>query len=256
MADQNTSPLPPELQASDITESEVLWLQDHFQFPVEYEVSVPSPEDRVVCPPDGRLAIYQDSLWGGLRFPIPEFVRSLFRFYNVVPAQLTPNSIRVVLAFGVLCFLCEIRPRTSLFRAFFVLRRNPHAEGWWCFGPRPKRVLFKGFSSSIHGWREKFFFLGTHGGWGFNTAWGEPYLDANRDDNVSDVNWNDFRTLKDAVVPAPTVLLSEQSLFNAGLSPTANLGGRGRHRSYVVFLFVVSFVCIRSVTHLSRSLQV
>ena len=135
MADQSTVPVPPELQASDITESEVLWLQDHFQFSVEYEVSVPGPEDRVVNPPDGRLAVYQDALWGGLRFRIPEFVRSLFRFYNVVSAQLTPNSIRVVLAFGVLCFLRGIRPRTSLFRAFFVLRRNPHDEGWWCFGP-------------------------------------------------------------------------------------------------------------------------
>ena len=85
MADQNTAPVPPESQASDITESEVLWLQDHFQFPVEYEVSVLGLEDRVVNPPDGRLAIYQDALWGGLQFPIPEFVRSLFRFYNVVP---------------------------------------------------------------------------------------------------------------------------------------------------------------------------
>ena len=256
MTDQSTVPLPLESQASDIIESEVLWLQNHFQFPLEYEVSVPGLEDRVVNPPDGRLAIYQDALWGGLRFLIPEFVRSLFRFYNVVPAQLTSNSIQVVLAFAVLCFLYEVRPCVSLFRAFFVLKRNPQAEGWWCFGPRLKRALIKGFPSSIHGWREKFFILGTHGGWGFNTAWGEPYLDANRDDNVSDVNWNDFRILKDAVVPAPAVLLSEQSLFNAGLSPTANLGGRGRHRSYVVFLFVVSFVCIRSVTHLSRSLQV
>ena len=65
MADQSTVPVPPELQVSDITESEVLWLQDHFQFPVEYEVSVPGPEDRVVNPPDGRLAVYQDALWGG-----------------------------------------------------------------------------------------------------------------------------------------------------------------------------------------------
>ena len=74
MADQSTIPLSPESQASDITESEVLWLQNHFQFSLEYEVSVPSPEDRVVSPPDGRLAIYQDALWGGLRFPILEFV--------------------------------------------------------------------------------------------------------------------------------------------------------------------------------------
>ena len=86
MVDQSIVPLPPESQVSDITESEVLWLQSHFQFPIEYEVSVSGPEDRVVNPPDGRLAIYQDALWGGLRFSIPEFVRSLFRFYNVVPA--------------------------------------------------------------------------------------------------------------------------------------------------------------------------
>ena len=125
MADQSTVPVPPELQVSDITESEVLWLQDHFQFPVEYEVSVPGLEDRVVNPPDGRLAVYQDALWGGLRFPIPEFVLSLLRFYNVVPAQLTPNSIRMVLAFAVLCFLYEVRPHVSLFWAFFMLRRNP-----------------------------------------------------------------------------------------------------------------------------------
>ena len=86
MVDQSTIPLSPESQASDITESEVLWLQNYFQFPLEYEVSVPSPEDRVVSPPDGRLVIYQDALWCGLRFPILEFVQNLFRFYNVVPA--------------------------------------------------------------------------------------------------------------------------------------------------------------------------
>ena len=163
--------------------------------------------------------------------------RSLFRFYNVVPAQLTPNSIRVVLAFAVLCFLHEVRPRISLFRAFFVLRRNPHAEGWWCFGPRPKRTLFKGFPSSIHSWREKFFFLGTHSGWGFSTVWGEPYLEANKDDNVSDANWNDFRVLKDSVVPVPSILLSEQNLFNVGLSPMDSLGGRGRHQLFLALLF-------------------
>ena len=119
---------------------------------------------------------------------ILEFVWNMFRFYNVVPTQLTPNSIWMVLAFTVLCFLYEVRPRVSLFWAFFMLRRNPQVEGWWCFGLQPKRALIKGFPSSIHGWREKFFFLGTHGGWGFSTAWGEPYLDANKDDNVSDVN--------------------------------------------------------------------
>ena len=125
MADQSTVPLPPESQASDITEFEVFWPQNHFQFPLEYEVSVSGLEDRVVNPPDGRLAIYQDALWGSLRFPISKFVWSLFRFYNVVPAQLTPNSIRMVLAFAVLCFLYEVRPHVSLFWAFFVLRRNP-----------------------------------------------------------------------------------------------------------------------------------
>ena len=129
MADQSTAPLLPELQASDITESEVLWLQDHFQFSVEYEVSVPGPEDSVVNPPDGRLAIYQDALWGGLRFSISKFVRNLFRFYNVVPTQLTPNSIRLVLSFTVLYFLYEVRPRVSMFWAFFMLRRNPQVEG-------------------------------------------------------------------------------------------------------------------------------
>ena len=164
MVDQSTIPLSPESQASDITESEVLWLQNHFQFPFEYEVSVPSPEDRVVSPLDGRLAIYQDALWGGLQFSIPEFVQNLFRFYNVVPTQLTPNSIRMVLAFAVLCFLYEVRPRVSLFRAFFMLRRNPQAEGWWCFGPRPKRTLFNGFSF-LHSWLEGKVLLPRHPFW-------------------------------------------------------------------------------------------
>ena len=86
--------------------------------------------------------------------------------------------------------------------------------------------------SLFHSWLEgKFFFLGIQDGWGFSTAWGEPYLDANKDDNVSDANWNDFRVLKDSVVPTPSVLLSEQNLFGAGLSPINSLGGRGRHHS-------------------------
>ena len=62
MVDQSTIPLPPESQASDITESKVLCFQNHFQFSLEYEVSVTGQEDRVVNPPDGRLAISQDAL--------------------------------------------------------------------------------------------------------------------------------------------------------------------------------------------------
>ena len=45
------------------------------------------------------------------------------------------------------------------------------------------------------------------------------------------------------MVPAPTVLLSEQNLFHAGLSPMESLGGRGRHWSFVVLRFY-RFLCL------------
>ena len=100
------------------------------------------------------------------------------------------------------------------------------------FWPTTEAYHTQGFFL-FHPWLEgKIFFLGTHSGWGFSTAWGESYLDANKDDNISDANWNDSRVLKDSMVPAPSVLLPEQNLFEAGLSPIDSLCGRGRHQSF------------------------
>ena len=80
-------------------------------------------------PPPHQVAFYVEDLWTGLRYLILEFIQNLLDYYNLCPAQLAPNCIRLIISFALLCWLIPTDPHPSLFYAFFVLRSHPKAKG-------------------------------------------------------------------------------------------------------------------------------
>ena len=214
----------PEDEASSLSEPNVDRLREHYRIPEQFRLSAPGADGRVNNPPPGDLALYVEDLRAGLRLPIPEFVRNLLDYYGLCPAQLAPNSIRLIISFALLCQLLPTNPRVSLFRAFFVLRPHPKARGWWLFNPRKGLAFITGLPSSIHGWKNQFFFVSSSSSWGFPSRWGAPRTEANDNSRVDMDDREDFHRLKDMSVPKQRELVTEQALYDAGLSLVPRIG--------------------------------
>ena len=159
----------------------------------------------------GQVALYVEDLRAGLRLPIPEFVRNLLDYYGLCPAQLAPNSVRLIISFALLCQLLPTNSRISLFRAFFILRPHPKARGWWLFNPWKALSFITDLPSSIHGWKNQFFFVSSSSSWGFPSRWGVPRTEANDNSRVEADDREDFHRLKDMSVPKQRELVTEQA---------------------------------------------
>ncbi len=77
---------------STMTEVEVEIAEEWF-FPRRgFRLEPAGPGDRVSNPPKGRIGVYREALWAGLRFPLHGFLNELLAEYQLVPAQLAPNA--------------------------------------------------------------------------------------------------------------------------------------------------------------------
>ena len=146
-------------------------------------VWAPEHERRVCSCSLGVVAVYEEFLMAGLWFPIHPLIIDVFNRYSIVPGQLGPNSFWAMTCFIIFCNLVQVVPRLSLFRAFFKLIRLPGSKGWYYFGPRRHRKLFF-LLSSIHRWKNRFFFVSSRERWGFNTKWREPDVTPNSESEV------------------------------------------------------------------------
>lgn len=88
--------------ASELREGELERLRVAFHIPEDVEIRVPGPEWKANRPPIGWICIFEDQLKGGLRFPIPQFVRDVLNFFRVPLAQVVLNGIRIVVRFLLL----------------------------------------------------------------------------------------------------------------------------------------------------------
>ena len=226
----------PEVEASSLSGPNVDQIREQYRIPELFRLFAPGADGRVNSPPEGQVAFYLEDLRAGLRFPVPEFIRNVLDYYGLCPAQLAPNSVRLIVSFALLCRLLPTEPRISLFRVFFVLRPHPKARGWWYFTPRKGLSFITDLPTSIHGWKNQFFFASSSAPWGFSARWGNPRTDPNENSRVEVGDREDFHRLKDISVPKQSELVTEQALYDAGLSPVPRLGRFAFFR-HLYFLF-------------------
>ncbi|GKU97934.1 hypothetical protein SLEP1_g11006 [Rubroshorea leprosula] len=113
---------------------------------------------------DHWMPLYSHYLATGLRFPLPDLLVWLLLEYGLGLTQLTPNAVRLVVAFAVYSRSRGVSfPTANVFKYFYVLNAGSGREkGWYYFTGRvtnkQKRGLFSAGPSSIKGWKDKFFF--------------------------------------------------------------------------------------------------
>ena len=214
----------PSMIKSKISPRMLGEVRAHYRFPSGCVVSAPRDDERINNPPRDSFGLYIDHLKVGLRFPLHPFFSKIFELYLVVPGQLTPNSIQTICAFVIMCHIVDIEPTTSLFKTFFILKRDTRGLGWWMFGPCPDRKIVKGLPSTIHGWKEAFFFVSTSVPGDLELIWVLPNLEPNEMKTVDSADLEGYERLKSLKPPPIKELLSEKSLHLVSISGFKDLG--------------------------------
>ena len=116
-------------EESTLIEEELSWLKIKYTIPDEFHLLLSRAGERVQNCPPGTLAIYEEDLATGLRLPFHDLIIQVLNRYRVVPAQLAPNSFRLIVGFVVLCALGGIRPCFPLFWSLFHLCKVSGSKG-------------------------------------------------------------------------------------------------------------------------------
>ena len=131
--DHSLVPLHPEIKRDDKSPNGIVSLvkkdeKKEFIYnnlpdkPEGWRIEVPTSKDRAPsCTPD-RFALYEKSFEFGFRVPLTEFQVRLTNYFRVTPAQLLPNSWRIIVAFEALCLHLYLRPTSTLFHQFYTVK--------------------------------------------------------------------------------------------------------------------------------------
>ncbi|GKV01452.1 hypothetical protein SLEP1_g14003 [Rubroshorea leprosula] len=109
----------------------------------------------------GWIPVYVDHFDAGLRFPLPRLVFDLLAEYELALTQLTPNSIRFIMGFMLLCARLEVPAKAIVFRSLFQCRLCPNSRGarWYYLSGRDKSLLFKNVRNKVARWKRQFIFV-------------------------------------------------------------------------------------------------
>lgn len=131
-----------------------------YQIPKGVVLTAPG-EAHAFHAPGGSVALYEQALMVGLRFPVPWFLRELLLYLGLAPGQLMPNTWQIAIGCMVLWELAfEGRHHLTLsefFHCYVIKKQEP---GWFFFASRDLPLtLVTGLPSSNSGWKTRYFFL-------------------------------------------------------------------------------------------------
>ncbi|KAL2517024.1 Uncharacterized protein Adt_13271 [Abeliophyllum distichum] len=169
---------------STYTEATLKRTIDHFYLSEGHRYRAPGPTEYLPTGRPGEVAIYQDSLKAGLRFPLHPFLVEFFCTFNLSPGQLVPNALRMLNYYLLVCLRNDVDPSVDVFRLLFEMKLLDRYDCYVVFSHRdrglPSHEHFKipNCPSSNSGWKNRYFFVKlVAGNFPFPLDWGVPPLE-------------------------------------------------------------------------------
>ncbi|KAL2526361.1 Uncharacterized protein Adt_11415 [Abeliophyllum distichum] len=169
---------------STYTEATLKRTIDHFYLREGHRYRAPGPTEYLPIGRLGEVAIYQDSLKAGLRFPLHPFLVEFFCTFNLSPGQLVPNALRMLNYYLLVCVRRGVEPLVEVFRLLFEMKLLDRYDCYVVFSHRdrglPRHDHFKipKCPSSNSGWKNRYFFVKpVVGNFPFPLDWGVPPLE-------------------------------------------------------------------------------
>ncbi|KAL2484630.1 Uncharacterized protein Adt_29386 [Abeliophyllum distichum] len=169
---------------STYTEATLKRTIDHFYLSEGHRYRAPGPTEYLPTGRPREVAIYQDSLKAGLRFPLHPFLVEFFCTFSLSPGQLVPNALRMLNYYLLVCVRHGMDPSVNVFRVLFEMKLLDRYDCYIVFSHRdrglPTHDHFKipNCPSSNSGWKNRFFFVKpVAGSFPFPLDWGVPPLE-------------------------------------------------------------------------------
>ncbi|GKV19164.1 hypothetical protein SLEP1_g29458 [Rubroshorea leprosula] len=109
----------------------------------------------------GWVPIYVDHFDADLRFPLPGLIFDVLTEYELALPQLTPNSIKFIIGFMLLCERLGMLAKVVVFRSLFLCRLCPSTSGtiWYYISGREKMMIFTNIRNKVARWKRQFVFI-------------------------------------------------------------------------------------------------
>ncbi|GJW01694.1 hypothetical protein Tco_1556945 [Tanacetum coccineum] len=148
------------IYTSELTSTELKDAINEYCIPLDLHPRLPNPGMTMNRLPSRYIGLYIEQFeQGGLRVSFSSFFLAVLRHFGVHVSQLVPMGVNRVIFFEIRCVSLDISPTVSLFRVFYKLCKQGH---WFSFENktgRGTRKCFKEITSSLKGWKKKFFLL-------------------------------------------------------------------------------------------------
>ncbi|GKU93146.1 hypothetical protein SLEP1_g6770 [Rubroshorea leprosula] len=107
----------------------------------------------------GWIPVYVDHFDAGLRFPLSGLIFDILSEYELALTQLTPNSIKFIVGFMLLCARLQIPAKAIVFRSLFLCRLSSAQTRWYYISGREKMAIFKNIRNKVSRWKRQFIFV-------------------------------------------------------------------------------------------------